>query len=302
MQPAKQIPAPTPVTPPANTATAATDKKQLRRDTAASTPRSSAIGRFAFGAKPAEPAPEVKPVTPTATPTPAPKFTDVKPKPIMEADRELPAAPPEKDLPPKPTTESLPNHVVTQIDAMQNLPGAGKLITELDQASARKEALRQALSSSLEPARPKALNIAATTAALLIMGVYVWSTNYPKLALHSASTTAGFTASLPSYVPSSYSLSSKIAATVGMVQLNYQSPNNADFTITQHQTNWDASSLLANYVSKESTDYLAIQGEGLTIYMWNGNQATWVNHGIWYTIAGNTQLNRDQILQIAYSL
>jgi hypothetical protein len=142
----------------------------------------------------------------------------------------------------------------------------------------------------------------AVTAAVAIMASYIWLQNYPKLAIQSASNQAGITASLPSYVPSSYNLT-HTNTHPGLVTLSFASPSSPDtLTIAQHRTNWDSSSLLDNFVSKNADDYATVQGQGLTIYLFANNQAAWVNHGIWYSIEGASRLSREQILKMAYSL
>ncbi len=149
---------------------------------------------------------------------------------------------------------------------------------------------------------PRTSKYAAITAAVLIMTGYIWLQNYPKFAISAAGSKAGLSASLPGYVPSSFNLSNTSTAP-GLVTLSFASPNQSQpLTIEQHRTAWDTGSLLDNYVAKQSTDYTAVQGQGLTIYLFNKDQAAWVNHGVWYSIAGATQLSRDQILKIAYSL
>lgn len=149
---------------------------------------------------------------------------------------------------------------------------------------------------------PGASRIFAVTAAVLIMGGYIWLQNYPKLAIESADSRSGVAASLPAYVPTSYNLAATSVAP-GLVTLKFTSPSSADtLTIAQQRTDWDPSSLLDNYIAKTTDDYAAVQGQGLTIYMFGQNQATWVNRGIWFSIAGASRLSRDDILKIAYSL
>ena len=134
------------------------------------------------------------------------------------------------------------------------------------------------------------------------MAAYVWTQNYPKMALQSADNQAGISATLPSFMPSSYSLT-RTAVGPGAITLSYGSPSVATvLKIAQTRSTWDTDSLLENVVSKEADDYAAVQGEGLTIYMYNDNEATWVNHGILYNIEGAALLSRNQILNIAYSL
>jgi hypothetical protein len=134
------------------------------------------------------------------------------------------------------------------------------------------------------------------------MAGYVWFQNYPKLALENAGHKAGVAASLPGYIPSSYNLA-HTDTHPGLVTLSFTSPSaDAPLRITQARTTWDSSSLLDNYVVKNTDDYTAVQGQGLTIYLFGQNQATWVNKGIWFGIDGTGHLSREQILKLAYSL
>ncbi len=149
---------------------------------------------------------------------------------------------------------------------------------------------------------PRVGQYAAVAVAVVIMGGYVWLQNYPKLAVQNASSRAGISASLPSYVPSSYILANTRTAP-GIVTLDFTSPSQpGKLTISQHRTTWDSTSLLDQYIANKTPDYTAVQGQGLTVYLYGKNQAAWVNHGVWYSIEGATRLSRDQILKIAYSL
>jgi hypothetical protein len=91
--------------------------------------------------------------------------------------------------------------------------------------------------------------------------------------------------------------------TPGLVTLSFNSPSATEtLKIAQAKTDWDSSSLLDNFIIKNTDDYTTVQGQGLTIYLWGNNQAAWVNHGVRYSIEGAARLSREQILKIAYSL
>ncbi len=140
-------------------------------------------------------------------------------------------------------------------------------------------------------------------AAVLIMGSYVWFQNFPKLELHSASSKAGFALTLPAYLPSSYSLTGPVEASNGSATISFKSPSATDaLKITQNVTSWDTQSLRDNITNSKSKDFIAVEGQGLTIYLWGKNEAAWVNHGIRFGIEGTGKLSREQILKIAYSL
>jgi Domain of unknown function (DUF4367) len=143
---------------------------------------------------------------------------------------------------------------------------------------------------------------AAVIGAIAIMGSYVWLQNYPKMAISAAGNKAGLSASMPGFVPSSYSLKKTITQP-GLVTLQFATPNQTQsLTIDQHRTDWDSSSLLDNFVAKQDSEYASVSGQGLTVYLFKQNQAAWINHGVWYSITGATRLSREQILKIAYSL
>jgi hypothetical protein len=148
---------------------------------------------------------------------------------------------------------------------------------------------------------PSTSRILATGTAIFIMAGYIWVQNFPKLALQTADNRAGIEASLPGYVPSSYSLA-RTNTSPGLVALNFSSPSAPTLTITQKQSNWDSNSLMDNYIAKQADDFSTINGEGLTIYIFGQNQATWVNRGIWFSITGSQQISKDDLLKIAYSL
>jgi hypothetical protein len=196
----------------------------------------------------------------------------------------------------RPSEPQLPSLAVVQHEAMAKLASHAPKPVE---KRTRRERLAPKRVRSISPRASRSI---ATGAIVVIMAGYVWAQNYPKMALQNASSQAGVSASLPGFMPSSYSLARTISEP-GQITLNYTSPSEPSaLEIAQSKSTWDSNSLLANFVSKNTDDYAAVQGEGLTIYLFNNNEATWINHGIWYNIQGATLLSRDQILKIAYSL
>lgn len=190
----------------------------------------------------------------------------------------------------QPETE-LPAHVATHHEAMRRLAPA-------PHASANTNAANTWRNLN----GPRTSQVMAITAIIAIMGGYIWLQNYPKLAIKSASQQAGLQASLPGYVPSSYSLANTDTQP-GLITFSFKSPSQSEtLAIQQKRTAWDSSSLLDNYIAKETSNYSAVEGQGLTIYLYGQNQAAWINHGVLYQISGAGRLSRDQVLKIAYSL
>ena len=149
---------------------------------------------------------------------------------------------------------------------------------------------------------PKWTQYAGVAAAIAVMAGYIWLENYPKLTIQAAAAKAGVAATNPSYLPTSYALAGTNAQP-GLLTLSFKSPSETTpLTIAQERTSWDTQSLVDNYVAKADSAYSSVQSQGLTIYLFDQNQAAWVNHGIMYSIKGTARLSRNQVLQIAYGL
>lgn len=162
-----------------------------------------------------------------------------------------------------------------------------------------KSSFSQKSKKGLKPA-----SIALTIVALFLVGAYIWQVNYPSLAFKIASAKAGVSASLPGYVPSGWKMLGDISTNPGTVSYALSSPDNSKkISITQTKTDWDSQALAENYVAPKAENYLALQAQGLTIYVYGHNQASWVNKGTWYKIETTDQsLTQDQIIKIATSL
>jgi hypothetical protein len=205
---------------------------------------------------------------------------------------QTPAAPaiaaPALSAPAEPLGPELPNSAVTHHEALRRI--INSIPANTDQP--RRKALR----------KPHAGHYAAIAASIAIMAGYIWLENYPKMAVQTASSQAGITASLPGYLPSSYQLTNTSTGP-GLVTISFSSPNQSSpLVISQQRTTWDSKSLLDKFVTAQSNEYSSITGQGLTVYLFGSNQASWVNHGIWYSITGTGRLSRDQIMKIVYSL
>jgi hypothetical protein len=147
------------------------------------------------------------------------------------------------------------------------------------------------------------MSLAATSlVALLIVG-YVVYLNVPNMALRVAAREAGFDARMPGYKPTGFRFGGPITYEPGQITINFNSnTDERSFSIAQRETNWDSQSLLDNYVASTGGLYQTYQDRGLTIYVYDGSNATWVNGGIWYTIEGQSLLNAEQLIKIAGSI
>lgn len=144
--------------------------------------------------------------------------------------------------------------------------------------------------------------VLAVVTLLLAGGAYLTYLNLPNFALKIASSRAGLDASLPGYKPEGFDFDGPIAYSPGQLTLRFDNNDEKEFKISQKESSWDSQSLLDNFVIRENKNYITFQERGLTIYIYDDNQATWVDRGVWYTIEGNAQLSTEQIRKIAGSL
>ena len=153
---------------------------------------------------------------------------------------------------------------------------------------------------------PKVTTIAATIAVGLMLFGYVTYLNIPNMALRVAAVKAGFDANMPGYSPGGYSFAGPVAYSPGQITIKFDSnTDDRSYSITERQTSWDSKSLLDNFVKKEVASdslYSTVYDRGLTVYIYNGSNAAWVNGGIWYTVSGDSLLSSEQLLRIAASL
>lgn len=198
-------------------------------------------------------------------------------------------------------TQALPATPAPQV-APQPAPQAAPIMS-------RDDALKLALGDSApattqQPtaggvARPLALVMSAM--AFVLLGAYLWQSNYPSFALKLASVRSGVEAAAPGYLPNGWVVTRDVTSANGSLIYKLQNKEKA-MTVAQQKTDWDSQALLEQYVLPKSPDYLALQASGLTIYVFSNNQAAWVNHGIMYKIEGDHGLDQDQIIRIATSL
>lgn len=148
----------------------------------------------------------------------------------------------------------------------------------------------------------KLLNITAAVAAFVVIGGFLTYVNRSTLQLELASARAGFQAQLPSYQPGGFARQAAVADGRA-VKISFVSPNNSDqFTLTQKASDWDSQTLFDEVATTAGNAYQTVQASGRTIYVLDGNRATWVNGGVLYEVRGNAELTNSQISQLATSL
>lgn len=151
--------------------------------------------------------------------------------------------------------------------------------------------------------RSKLVNAGAVILIVIAVGGYFTYQNLPNLSMRLASARSSVAGSIPSYQPSGFNLAKHIEFKPGQIVINYRS--NSDertYQITQTASAWNSDTLKENYLADKQS-IQSVQDKGKTIYLYNGNSATWVDGKVWYKIDGtNSQLSSDQLLKVADSL
>ena len=149
----------------------------------------------------------------------------------------------------------------------------------------------------------RAVAITSTVMAGLLIGGFYAYQNVPRLAMRVASSRAGIKANLPAYNPAGFSFNGPVQYSSGQVVVDYKSNiDDREYTLTQQNTAWSSDALLSNFLVNNGKQYQTYQDRGRTIYIYDNNNATWVDGGIWYQIEGHSQLSSDQLVRIASSM
>ncbi len=161
---------------------------------------------------------------------------------------------------------------------------------------------RHKLAQKLGVSRKTLHASAGVLTILLLVGFFAYQ-NIPNFSMHLASSRAGFSARLPSYQPSGFSMNGPIEYGPGQVTINFRSnTDERQFSVSQQVSNWNSEALVDNYLEDNQLSYQSYSEKGKTIYIYNDTSATWVSDGIWYQIDGDSSLTSDQLVRMASSL
>lgn len=151
---------------------------------------------------------------------------------------------------------------------------------------------------------PRWVSVGSALAVVLLLGGFFAWQNIPQVSMKLAAQKANFNASVPAYTPPGFSFSGPIAYSDRAVTIHFSSNTGDDrsFKLTQEPSTETSTSLAANTLV-EDTEVQTAQVNGTTVYIYGeDNHATWVNHGIRYTIEDKAKLNAEQLLKIADSV
>ena len=157
---------------------------------------------------------------------------------------------------------------------------------------------------SVHGKRPRRLKLAAfATVGIMFVVVIGFAVHQemPNLMVKVASARAGFTATLPNDQAVGFKLTS-VGYQNNIIELNFASSHQRQFTLTEHSANWDSLTLVSSVVIPVSgSNYSVDVVNGQSIYLYGQDQAAWTHNGIWYQLKG-TNVTKKQIQQIASTL
>jgi hypothetical protein len=151
---------------------------------------------------------------------------------------------------------------------------------------------------------PKILSVTAAAFAILLLGGFFAYQNVPAVSMRVAANEAGFMGKLPKSIPAGYAFDGPVQAEPANITLVYSSnSDDRQFVITQKPTNWSSEGLLTNYLVDSKFRYQSYKDKGLTVYIYNGSNATWVDKGVWFSVKGDDgSLSAEQLLDIAANI
>ena len=150
---------------------------------------------------------------------------------------------------------------------------------------------------------PRVLGAITAVFAALVLGGFLAYQNIPAVAMRVAASQAGFSGHMPNNPPAGFAFKGPVQSSKGSITIRYNSNSDSrSFAITQKPSDWTSDSLLANYVLSTKSRYQTYHDKGLTVFVYNNGDATWVDRGIWYSVQGQGTLSSDQILSIAGSM
>jgi hypothetical protein len=165
-----------------------------------------------------------------------------------------------------------------------------------------KENLHKRIAKKLH-IKTKTLGIGTICLAVIVLGSFFAYQNVPSIAMRVAASQAGFSGHLPGNIPAGFSFRGPIKYSKNYITLNYKSnSDNRHFTVTQRPTNWTSESLQSNFLNDSNLKPTTFHSQGLTVYIYNGGDAAWVDKGVWYSVSSDGTLSPDQILALAGSM
>ncbi len=149
----------------------------------------------------------------------------------------------------------------------------------------------------------KLVNLTSFAVSLLILGGFFAYQNVPNMSLKLASKNSGIVAKAPGYIPSGFSMDRSVAYVPGQVTLTFKSnTDDRSFQLTQKASSWNSEDLKSNFLASNFDNVQQLESNGNTIYLYDDNNATWVDGGVWYNLESSADLSSSQLLSFTKSI
>ena len=148
----------------------------------------------------------------------------------------------------------------------------------------------------------RAVSLSATAISVLLLVGFIGFENRSNITLKMAAGKAGFSANMPGYKPSGFSLG-RLSYSAGNVALNFHSNSDGRaFAITEKPSAWDSATLRDTFVASADSHFQTVNVGGRTVFLYGKNNAAWVNGGILYQVDTAGALSDKQLSELAASL
>lgn len=189
-----------------------------------------------------------------------------------------------------------------------SVPVADQGIDIFEQAMQRATSHKQpAVHQPKHPRRAKFLarrstSLIASSLAVILLAGFIGVQNRSNLALRVAASRAGFSATMPGYKPSGFSVG-RLNYSAGAVAINFHS-NSDDraFAISEKPSSWNSSTLRDTLVATADSNFQTVAVGGRTVYLYGNSSAAWVNGGVLYQVKTDGSLSNRQLTDLAASL
>lgn len=166
----------------------------------------------------------------------------------------------------------------------------------------KKQRLSRRISRKLGFGR-RTVSVVSGSLAVLLLGGFFMYQNIPSINVRYAATKSGVHASLPGYQPAGFAVNSHVQYSPGQITIAYKAnADNRSYTLSQQNTSWNSDALRDHLATATGSTPQSYPYSGLTIYLHDSSRADWVAGGVWYSIAGDSKLNTDQLIKIATSI
>lgn len=149
-------------------------------------------------------------------------------------------------------------------------------------------------------ARRHALAMSGGIISLLLIAGFLAYQNTPKVQVQVAGAVAGVSTRMPNFKAAGFTYLG-VKTNGSMVVYDFAS-SGSTYRLTAQATSWTGEDMINQISAVDASgtpNYQIISNGTFKVYKFSNQSATWINHGTWYQVYGNTPLSDDQLLALA---